>query len=37
MHDDQEKARQDWRIPEAVWKRIEPQGDRINLKVLPSL
>ena len=24
MHDDQEKARQDWRIPEALWERIEP-------------
>ena len=24
MHDDQEKARQDWRIPDVLWDRIEP-------------
>ena len=24
MHDDQEKARRDWRIPDALWERIEP-------------
>ena len=24
MHDDQEQARRDWRIPDALWERIEP-------------
>lgn len=24
MHDGQEQARRDWRIPDALWERIEP-------------